>query len=88
MQDDSLHGRRRLAETIERVTRLHFGGAPKPMKAPPPIPPVTTTNSEVQQADRQTRMDAQKRKGAASTILGGELTGQPASQYGGKTLLG
>lgn len=68
------------------------GGAPRQAPIAPPIPPVTSTNADVQQAATDTRIQAAKRKGLNSTILAGETGGTTGtSGFPGiqtKTLLG
>lgn len=77
---------------LEQLSRRYFGGKPAGAAAvPPPVPPVTETRSEITDAQRQTRLDAQRRKGLQSTILAGGNLGAPSQQvtpFGGKTLLG
>lgn len=78
------------------------GGAPAqiqpaaalPAAAPAATPPVTERTVEVEQAGRQAKMDAAKRKGQRSTLLAGDTGGyrgnpfvqSPAEQK--KSLLG
>lgn len=84
------HHRRTL--DLEQLSRCYFGGKPAGAAAvPPPVPPVTETRSEITDAQRQTKLDAARRKGAQSTILAGGTLGAPNTQvtpFGGKTLLG
>lgn len=46
-----------------------------PAKPPAATPPVTERTVEVQEAGRQARMDASKRKGQRSTLLAGNTGG-------------
>lgn len=86
--------RSQISHLLDRVTFQFMGGggAPKQAPIPPPIPPVSATNSDVQQAQTDTRIQASRRKGLQSTILAGETggttgtSGFPAMQT--KTLLG
>ena len=56
------------------------GGSPTVVSTPPPP---TTTSVEVQQAQRQARKEAAKRKGLASTTFAGETGGyKPATLLG------
>ena len=65
-----------------------FGGSKVPAAPPAPPPAPTANDPEVQEAIRKERLAQRKRKGAASTILTGELgvMGSPAVSQ--KTLLG
>lgn len=64
------------------LQRQFKGGTPKVQA---PIPPVTQTAGEVVQASQQSRRDAAKRQGYASTLLAGETGGAKDKP---KTLLG
>ena len=80
------------------------GGVPAPVAAPVqtivqpapvaprPVPPVTDRTSEVVAAERQSKLDAAKKKGIRSTLLAGETGGfnpfKPAGPEQKKTLLG
>lgn len=63
------------------------GGGSKPV-VPKAIPPVTTTATEVNDAERQARLAAAKRKGMQSTLLAGGDAGAGMDQGGGAKLLG
>lgn len=69
---------------------LCFGGGGGAPKAPPrPDPPVTERKTEVKMAERQTRLDARRRKGALATVFAGETGGyQNNATTGGNSLLG
>lgn len=97
MQNDYLFRSRpsRCEVTIQKLAFRHFGGAKKQAEqisntpVPPPIPPVSSSASDVQAVGRQTMIKQAKRKGGASTLLAGE-TGAAVGNtgFGGKTLLG
>lgn len=88
--------RPQISHLLNRVTYRFMGfgggGAPKQPAIPPPIPPVTSTNADVQQAQTDTRVQAARRKGLQSTILAGETGGTAGTsgfpQLQTKTLLG
>ena len=65
--------------------------APPLPPPPPPIPPVTVTSTEVQQATRDERRLAAKKKGLRKTVLGGagEAGGTAYNESAGtRTVLG
>lgn len=72
----------------EYECRRHFGGS-KPPKVEPVTPPPKITDPSIQAAAAKARMAAYKRRGRASTILGGgaEQAGDVVNQAQ-KDLLG
>jgi hypothetical protein len=86
--------RPKISHLLDRVTFRFMGGggAPRQAAIPPPIPPVTATNTDVQQAQTDTRIQASRRKGLQSTILAGETGGTAGTsgfpQLQTRTLLG
>jgi len=70
-----------------------MGGGGGSAAAPAPVaaaaPPPTDTSTEIVQAKRDARRQAQKKRGMQATILAGETGGyQPNENNVGKTLLG
>jgi hypothetical protein len=86
--------RTQIPHFLERVTFRFMGGggAPRQAAVPPPIPPVTSTNTDVQQASADVKLQNARRKGLQSTILAGETGGTAGTsgfpQLQTKTLLG